>query len=63
MPFTSLERRLQDTLGRPMKRPRGAEIDPWPGQKRRLLAGLRLISPPCQSDPVVALSTGLCRVE
>jgi hypothetical protein len=43
MPFTSLERRLQDTLGRPMKRPRGVQADPWPGQKRRLLAGLRLI--------------------
>ena len=43
MPFTSLERRLQDTLGRTMKRPRGVEADPWPGQKRRLLTGLRLI--------------------
>jgi hypothetical protein len=43
MPFTSLERRLQDTLGRSMKRPRGNEADPWPGQKRRLLKALRLI--------------------
>ncbi len=43
MPFTTLERRLQDALGRPMKRPKGAEADPWPGQKRRLLSGLRLI--------------------
>jgi hypothetical protein len=43
MPFTGLERRLQDTLGRSMKRPRGNEIDPWPIQKRRLLTGLRLI--------------------
>jgi len=43
MPFTGLERRLQDTLGRSMKRPRANETDPWPGQKRRLLKGLRLI--------------------
>ena len=43
MPFTGLERRLQDTLGRSMKRPRPNEADPWPGQKRRLLKGLRLI--------------------
>jgi hypothetical protein len=43
MPFTGLERRLQDMLGRSMKRPRGGEADPWPGQKRRLLKGLRLI--------------------
>ncbi len=43
MPFTSLERRMQDSLGRSMKRPRGNAPDPWPGQKRRLLAGLRLI--------------------
>jgi len=43
MPFTALERRLQDALGRSMKRPRGNEPDPWPVQKRRLLTGLRLI--------------------
>jgi hypothetical protein len=43
MPFTTLERRLQDTLARGMKRPKGNAPDPWPGQKRRLLAALRLI--------------------
>lgn len=43
MPFTALERRLQDALGRSMKRPRGDAPDPWPAQKRRLLGGLRLI--------------------
>jgi hypothetical protein len=43
MPFTALERRLQDALGRSMKRPRGNAPDPWPLQKRRLLTGLRLI--------------------
>lgn len=43
MPFTALERRLQDSLGRVMKRPKGNAPDPWPGQKRRLLGGLRLI--------------------
>ena len=43
MPFTGLERRMQDSLGRVMKRPKGNAPDPWPAQKRRLLSGLRLI--------------------
>ena len=43
MPFTALERRLQDLLGRPMKRPRGNQPDHWPLRKRRLLTGLTLI--------------------
>lgn len=43
MPFAGLERRMQDQLGRSMKRPPGDAPDPWPAQKRRLLQGLRLI--------------------
>ena len=43
MPFAALERRMQDALGRSMKRPPGNAPDPWPAQKRRLLQGLRLI--------------------
>ena len=43
MPFTALERRLQEALGRSMKRPKGNAPDPWPMQKRRLLSALRLI--------------------
>ncbi|GGF07706.1 hypothetical protein GCM10011611_11490 [Aliidongia dinghuensis] len=43
MPFGGLERRLQDALGRPMKRPPAGRPDFWPVQKRRLLEGLRLI--------------------
>ncbi|HEV2677986.1 MAG TPA: hypothetical protein VGV37_25870 [Aliidongia sp.] len=43
MPFANLERRMQDALGRSMKRPPRDTLDPWPAQKRRLLQGLRLI--------------------
>lgn len=43
MPFSSLERRMQDALGRSMKRPKGNQPDPWPAQKRRLLTSLRFI--------------------
>jgi hypothetical protein len=42
MALAHLERRMQDALGRPMKRPADGGRDPWPARKRQLLACLRL---------------------
>jgi hypothetical protein len=43
MPFPALERRMQDVLGRSMKRAPDGAPDEWPTQKRRLLESLHLV--------------------